>query len=102
MYSMILAMALNTATELPAQVFVAPNGGSCNGSSMFAPQPIPAPAPTRKSFYPPDADVVLRWNETALNAIRAEGTPPPLAARNLAIVHAAIYDAVNAIRRTHQ
>lgn len=47
-------------------------------------------------------DVVLRWNEAALKAIRAERTPPPLAARNLAIVHAAIYDAVNAVFQTHQ
>jgi hypothetical protein len=47
-------------------------------------------------------DAVLRWNEAALEAIRTERTPPPLAARNLAIVHAAIYDAVNAANRTHQ
>src|SRR5687767_1038232 len=42
-------------------------------------------------------DVVLQWNEVALQAIRADKTPPPLAARNLAIVHLAIYDAVNSI-----
>jgi membrane-associated phospholipid phosphatase len=47
-------------------------------------------------------DAVLRWNEAALCAIRTEKTPPPLAARNLAIVHAAIYDAVNAVYRTHR
>ena len=47
-------------------------------------------------------DVVLQWNETVLKAIRADNTPPPLAARNLAIVHAAIYDAVNAVTRTHR
>jgi hypothetical protein len=46
--------------------------------------------------------VVLRWNELALRIIQAERTPPPLAARNLAIMHAAIYDAVNSIYRTHQ
>lgn len=45
-------------------------------------------------------DVVLDWNSTLLNAIQASGkgdlagTPPPLAARNAAIVHTAIYDAV--------
>src|SRR5438876_6008647 len=50
----------------------------------------------------PGRDVVLRWNETALQAIRAERTPPPLAARNLAILHASIYDAVNAVQRTHR
>jgi len=47
-------------------------------------------------------DAVLRWNEAALQAIRAERTPPPLATRHLAMVHVAIYDSVNAIRRTHR
>ena len=50
-------------------------------------------------------DVVIQWNSILLNAIQAtgkgdaKGTPPPIAARNQAIVHAAIYDAVNAIDR---
>lgn len=50
-------------------------------------------------------DVVIQWNSILLNAIQAtgkgdaRGTAPPIAARNQAIVHAAIYDAVNAIDR---
>jgi hypothetical protein len=47
-------------------------------------------------------DLVLEWNDIALDAIRAERTAPPIASRALAIVHSAIYDAVNAIDRTHQ
>lgn len=60
-------------------------------------------------------DVILDWNASLLNAIRdwtalsddpypnrIVPSEPPLAARNLAIVHAAMYDAVNAIERTHQ
>lgn len=45
-------------------------------------------------------DVVIQWNSILLNAIQASGkngaggTPPPLAARNQAIVHRAMYDAV--------
>src|SRR6266545_7521857 len=46
------------------------------------------------------ADVITDWNTSALDAIRNESTSPPLAARNLAIIHAAIFDAVNAIERT--
>jgi hypothetical protein len=46
-------------------------------------------------------DVVLRWNETALQAIKTEHSPPPAATRHLAMMHAAVYDAVNAIYRTH-
>ncbi len=47
------------------------------------------------------ADVVLDWNSAALDAIRASNTSPPIAARNLAILHASIFDAVNGIARTH-
>ena len=48
------------------------------------------------------ADAVTDWNKAALDAIRADRTPPPVASRDLAILHAAIYDAVNGISRTHQ
>src|SRR6185503_20044978 len=48
------------------------------------------------------ADVVTDWNTTALNAIRGNKTPPPVASRGLAILHTAMYDAVNGIARTHE
>src|SRR5262245_22501123 len=38
------------------------------------------------------ADVVTDWNAAALDAIRVEVTPPPQASRNLAILHASIFD----------
>ena len=47
-------------------------------------------------------DMVLKWNEIALQAIRVDRSPPPIAARNLAVLHVAIYDAVMAIERIHQ
>jgi hypothetical protein len=46
-------------------------------------------------------NVVLDWNQALLGAIGATGTSAPAASRSLAIVHAAMYDAVNAIDRTH-
>ncbi|MBD2533308.1 phosphatase PAP2 family protein [Nostoc flagelliforme FACHB-838] len=61
-----------------------------------------------------NTNVVIDWNAVLLNAIQNSaafssdivpggfGTPPPLAARNSAIVHIAIYDAVNAIDRSYQ
>lgn len=49
-----------------------------------------------------NADVVTRWNAAALDAIRAAATPPPTASRALAILHVAIYDAVNGIVRSHE
>jgi PAP2 superfamily len=47
------------------------------------------------------ADVVTDWNMTAIRASQAAGQPTPMLARNMAMVHAAIYDAVNAIDRRH-
>ena len=47
-------------------------------------------------------DVVVYWCEVTLNAIKAEKTPPPIAARNLAVVHIAIYDAANAVDRKYE
>src|SRR5688572_68807 len=48
------------------------------------------------------ADVVTDWNTAALNAIRANRTSPPEASRTLAILHVAIYDAINGIDRRHE
>lgn len=48
------------------------------------------------------ADVVTDWNSAALDAIRGDRIAPPPAARILAILHVAIYDAVNGITRTHE
>ena len=47
------------------------------------------------------ADVVTDWNQTALRATEIAAMPPPVQARAMAIVHAAVYDAVNAIDRRH-
>jgi hypothetical protein len=47
------------------------------------------------------ADVITDWNSTALDAIRSEKASPPVASRALAILHVAMYDAVNGITRTH-
>lgn len=46
-------------------------------------------------------DLVLTWNQEALDLIRSVKSPPPLAARRLAILHAAIFDAVNVIKPDH-
>jgi hypothetical protein len=50
---------------------------------------------------PAQADVVTDWNQTAINVVAASGAGGPVQARSMAIVHAAIYDAVNAIDRRH-
>ncbi len=47
------------------------------------------------------ADVVIQWNEILLDAIREDKTAPPKAARDLAIMHTAMFDAVNSIDRQY-
>jgi membrane-associated phospholipid phosphatase len=46
-------------------------------------------------------DVILNWNQIAMNAISIDRTAPPAAARILAMVHTAMYDAVNAIEQKY-
>jgi hypothetical protein len=45
---------------------------------------------------------VIEWNGVMLNAVRKASTAPPLASRNMAMVHAAIYDAVNCISKKYR
>jgi len=45
------------------------------------------------------ADPVLDWNVIALKTTAAAAFNPPLESRNLAILHAAVFDAVNSITR---
>ena len=50
----------------------------------------------------PTIDPVIAWNAIALKAALSDGTPAPAIARNLAIVHTSVYDAVNAIEGKNQ
>src|SRR5688572_23250632 len=43
------------------------------------------------------ADVITDWNKHLLNAFRTNRTSPPVASRQLAILHVSMYDAVNGI-----
>lgn len=47
------------------------------------------------------ADAVTDWNQTGLRATEIAGMAPPVQAHAMAIMHAAIYDAVNAVDRGH-
>jgi hypothetical protein len=50
---------------------------------------------------PARANDVLQWNETTLKAIEANGQNNIVATRTLAMVHAAVHDALNAIQRRY-
>jgi hypothetical protein len=47
-------------------------------------------------------DVVSEWNAAHLRAIVLAQTPPPYAARNLAIVQTAVFDAINGIEQVYE
>ena len=47
-------------------------------------------------------DQVINWNNVYLQAIRLNGGAPGPIARTGAILHAAIYDAVNSIEKTYK
>jgi hypothetical protein len=69
-------------------------------SQAVAPSPDLRPLAPRAEERRPD--VVLRWNEEALEAIRLAKTPPPLAARSLALLHVGLFDTLNTLYGTHQ
>ena len=46
-------------------------------------------------------DVITDWNATTLRAIQSSKTAPPVAAYNLALVHGAVFDAVNSIEHKY-
>ncbi len=47
------------------------------------------------------ADSVTDWNQTAIRSTEIAGAPVPVQTRVMAIVHAAMFDAVNAIERKY-
>jgi hypothetical protein len=47
-------------------------------------------------------DPIAAWNQISESAVKAAHDPPPVAALDFAIVHLAIYDAVNSIDRRHE
>ncbi len=49
----------------------------------------------------PSADMVLQWNDILRDAVRTANTPATFGSRIMAITHAAVYDSVNAMDRTH-
>jgi membrane-associated phospholipid phosphatase len=67
---------------------------SMSGTVLFSLALLTSPAQS------PANDPVLEWNVAALQAIKASKTPPPLAARHLAMLHIAMVDAITGVRHT--
>jgi len=64
----------------------------------------PSHTPARHTRTEASGRPVIDWNELLLSIVNTPGAQPAniQPTRNFAILHAAIYDAVNAIDRTHQ
>jgi membrane-associated phospholipid phosphatase len=62
------------------------------GAALFAALVVAGQRPVAAQPRPQD-NVVIRWNQAALDAIRITRTSPPIAARVLAITHTCIFDA---------
>jgi PAP2 superfamily len=86
--------ALGTAAVLAASAF-----GGTPDKSVASVQ-----APTTAQRQVESGQPVIDWNQILLSIVNTPGAQPAniQPTRNFAIVHAAIYDAVNAIDRTHQ
>jgi|tagenome__1003787_1003787.scaffolds.fasta_scaffold20863452_2 membrane-associated phospholipid phosphatase len=65
---------------------------------------MPAPRAAKATPQEASGQPVIDWNQVLLSIVNSPGAQPANVqpTRNFAIVHAAIYDAVNAIDRTHQ
>jgi hypothetical protein len=48
------------------------------------------------------ADVIVDWNNVLLDTVRSTPLNPPYATRAMAMMHTAMYDAVNSVAQTHQ
>jgi hypothetical protein len=86
--------ALGMAAVLATNAFASPSHES------LAPRAAPAQAVSKVASGQP----VIDWNQIMLSIVNTPGAQPAniQPTRNFAIVHAAIYDAVNAIDRTHE
>lgn len=73
------------------------------GSSTYATSPADD-TQVPKHFSAAANNPVVTWNATLLTIVRTTGAQPKTVhpTRSFAIMHAAIYDAVNAIDRTHK
>src|SRR6266571_775610 len=56
-----------------------------------------------KDGPPASGQLVIDWNRTLLSIVRTPGAQPPTVhpTRSFALLHAAIYDAVDAVDRSH-
>lgn len=77
-------LKLGTGAALSGALAACGDGGSASSAAAPATLALAANAPPQ---------AVLLWNQAALQAIRVTKPGPPMAARSLAVVHTAMYEA---------
>ena len=78
--------------------------GAIGAAAILAANVYASPArASKRSAATQTPDQVIQWNRILLGILRTPGAQPATvhATRSMAIMHAAVYDAVNAIVRTH-
>ena len=78
--------------------------GAIGAAAILAANTYASPArASSRSVATQTPDQVIQWNRILLGIVRTPGVQPATvhATRSFAIMHAAVYDAVNAIVRTH-
>jgi vanadium-dependent haloperoxidase-like protein/uncharacterized protein DUF6851 len=85
---------------LVVSTFAAVASNPVGAAAVKPPKPKPAMPKGQGPFHPfddfgstPNDNVVLKWNDQALAAVRTVAPPPPVTARALAIMNTSIYDA---------
>jgi hypothetical protein len=101
----VVALLGGVVTTAGADVVTAPTAEVKVGVEVRLPLPAlpvgPGPLYPIDAYGPrPDDNVVLRWDEQTLAAVRALRTGPTISARALAIVHTAMFDAWSAYHPT--
>jgi hypothetical protein len=77
---------------------------SCADSPTIAAPPAARPPLASLAAAAPPSNPVVQWNRALLRVVRTPGVQSPTVhpTRSFAILHAAIFDAVNAIDQTHE
>jgi membrane-associated phospholipid phosphatase len=101
MYTLTLIAAVSAATVSLSQKAGEPIGRSGARVCLVPLTRTDGPSAEDRPAPPRPRDAVLFWNDVLLQTVKADRTAPPMAARNMAMVHVAVYDAVNAVHRSH-
>lgn len=75
------------------RTFLTLSGAAALGSALTACGGSDEAPPPFQPEQPTQSGTVIAWNNSALDAVRALRMPPPIAARAVAIVHSAMYEA---------